>query len=395
MVPVFYFIGDSNRLSQTRIRNSHSCTTFVPSHQNEHSMKRTLLSFASLTIMAGFATGQYAIPSTQAPVIGDVDIQIVDTLANQSIDVGPAGANQSYSILDVDFDMETQTEFGDPANTQTAAEFPEADITIDFGFGPAFIDATDQMMEIIGSEFTDFNGNTQAIHWEDPQTIIEFPGEFESSFTDTGKFQATFYIGQTFQGITIDSGRINYEAHLAYGYDGYGTLETPIAQFNNVLRQRVEERIQQGFEVCIQRPIIGGCDWQSAATLGFPPTDETTVSYSWYNAESKFPLAEVTLNETEDTVLTVEINNDPAIGTGIGSEVLPNGAVYPNPVTDRLHMRNIDVASLSIRDLSGREVLVTTSVRNSVDVSSLRAGSYILHLITTDGEQWHTTLIKQ
>ncbi len=64
---------------------------------------------------------------------------------------------------------------------------------------------------------------------------------------------------------------------------------------------------------------------------------------------------------------------------------LANLSVYPNPVTDKL---NVDykenISNLTVYDLSGRSVksLTTNNDNNSIDVSGLTSGTYLLKIET-------------
>lgn len=79
---------------------------------------------------------------------------------------------------------------------------------------------------------------------------------------------------------------------------------------------------------------------------------------------------------------------------GITSYERHNGLVYPNPVTDELHLSLQEISRLEIHDQMGRLILSETSPNSQVNVSSLRQGVYIV-TIFTGNERYTETFIKQ
>ena len=70
--------------------------------------------------------------------------------------------------------------------------------------------------------------------------------------------------------------------------------------------------------------------------------------------------------------------------------------VYPNPVTDLLHfVENQQIKRVSFYDTSGR--LVKTSItegKNSIDVSTLEKGTYVVEYELTEGSTSYDKIIK-
>ncbi|SEM58937.1 Por secretion system C-terminal sorting domain-containing protein [Chitinophaga rupis] len=68
----------------------------------------------------------------------------------------------------------------------------------------------------------------------------------------------------------------------------------------------------------------------------------------------------------------------------------------PNPVTEQLHLRNNDkVRALSIYDISGHQVMKVKSPGNTISVSSLTPGVYIITIDRKDGVQKQVKILKQ
>ena len=70
--------------------------------------------------------------------------------------------------------------------------------------------------------------------------------------------------------------------------------------------------------------------------------------------------------------------------------------VYPNPVTDLLHFgENGTIKKVSFYDITGRMVKTTlTEGKNSIDVSTLKKGTYVVEYELTDGSTSYDKIIK-
>lgn len=70
--------------------------------------------------------------------------------------------------------------------------------------------------------------------------------------------------------------------------------------------------------------------------------------------------------------------------------------VYPNPVTDMLHFGdNGTIKKVSFYDITGRMVKTTlTEGKNSIDVSTLKKGTYVVEYELTDGSTSYDKIIK-
>ena len=80
--------------------------------------------------------------------------------------------------------------------------------------------------------------------------------------------------------------------------------------------------------------------------------------------------------------------------TGISQHSIDNDIrVYPNPVADVLYVETNDVVKLTVSSLSGSVVLSEENV-NSIDVSSLPVGIYLV-TIQTDDKVQTTRIIKK
>ena len=106
----------------------------------------------------------------------------------------------------------------------------------------------------------------------------------------------------------------------------------------------------------------------------------------------------------------VDIINNPEINTtihvaegetlSIEDSFIKDLVVYPNPTKNVLILNSsldINQAVVSVFDMAGRRVLnyKISGSNNSVDVSNLNPGEYILRIITQDQQIGSTKFIKQ
>jgi hypothetical protein len=80
---------------------------------------------------------------------------------------------------------------------------------------------------------------------------------------------------------------------------------------------------------------------------------------------------------------------------GVEDLSIKDFGLYPNPVKDVLHIRTEhDIASVKILTLLGQEVLNENNFSNSINVSSLKYGNYLVVITTTDGRVTVGKVIK-
>ncbi len=81
--------------------------------------------------------------------------------------------------------------------------------------------------------------------------------------------------------------------------------------------------------------------------------------------------------------------------SGLHEAKLSPMSIAPNPAADYVSIAGIDVQQVSVCDLSGRNVLMVQSTQNTVDVSSLASGTYIMHVVDKAGKRYAHKLVKK
>lgn len=356
-------------------------------------MKKLLLLLAAFT---GYSTmAQYQVTTANVPVINDVNITATDTMPNESITAGMSGTGQTYNVADVDLDIESSIFFEDPANSPEAAmEFPEAEVSFDFGLGQVYAVSRNDRFNIIGIEVVNpADGSTQNERWDNPLSLLRFPYGFGDSYQDTGHFRSTFAIDQNFMGVQIDSGRIDVTIEVDALVDGAGEFNGINGTFQNVIRERQEVTTITVIEICVSFLPGFPCEFQDASDFGFGGGTEKTVEYYYYGPQNKFPYAQLTYNEAEDTLQEVIINIDDFEPNSITEVKKLGNKVYPNPATNVLYVNSNSTAIVTVMDLSGR-TLINTVGNKSINIESLKKGAYII-TIKEDNVVYSGQLLKQ
>ena len=73
-------------------------------------------------------------------------------------------------------------------------------------------------------------------------------------------------------------------------------------------------------------------------------------------------------------------------------------SIYPNPVKDQLCLSFAEgnaPESVELYDLQGRLVGMKRNNMETIDMSAMPAGVYVIHVITTDGMNYHNRVIKE
>jgi len=104
-----------------------------------------------------------------------------------------------------------------------------------------------------------------------------------------------------------------------------------------------------------------------------------------YEFEDEFPLEGVTYYRLRQ----VDFDGSTAFSRVVRVERAFSGiTAFPNPASDRLFVRGANPSSaVVVLDLNGRQVKQVAQVADGIDVSTLRAGTYLLRVTTTTGTE--------
>jgi hypothetical protein len=355
-------------------------------------MKKT---FTILMITyCGYVMAQPTINSTVFPVPGNSITYI--NVDPASLSPGNAGANQTWNFSAVTPTAPAQTiNHVLPASTPYSASHPGSTVceVIPNGagnFAYTYYVSNSSVTNLKGISFIS-SGNTINFIYTNTQKVLEYPFNYNSSFTDN--FVASYTLVST--GITITNYRTGTETVT---YDGYGTLQLPSATtFNNVARVKIIQDITDSavYTGVPLPPIINNFsgtthNWIATGVNGklaqFTLSFDTTVSSqnpTTYNSYARYQTASTGLMET-------------------GAPV--NVLASPNPASDftTLTINNAanGIAELTVTDMNGRLVrkvdlnfIHPDNNHIQVDMSDFAQGIYNLK-VTQEQNIWNSKVVR-
>lgn len=348
-------------------------------------MKKVLLfPVALLAALSLFA--QPTLQNNVFPDIGDVATTASgDTL---NIEPGNAGANQTWDFTNLHIQtgtVATQAVYVAVEGTPYAASFPTANIAVKINEGTTAVYSYARKET---GQFSSLGTGTDGFlqTYTDPEIVLKAPLNFNGSFEDDYAY-------------TTDAGNdlfLYTEGSQTLTYDAYGTLKTPLGNFNNAIRTKsvssqVDSATISGF-VIINHTNSITYDWLVANQAG----PVVSISYTSSISETRIPGIDTTITETP---LTKSVSYISAAATSVFSAPtalsgLSITALGPNPAVDQLTLRfdaenSGQALRVLITDATGKEVenqsIRTVAGENtwSLPVGRLAAGNYFLTL--TDG----------
>ena len=168
------------------------------------------------------------------PIPSKVIYQSNDTMP--TIAVGAAGTGQTWNFTAVVahiFDTSMVIPYASAPNSA----FSTANTVVEQQGAQSFygylLNTPSSMTFLGGSGLVDIAGNGNPIQINQISTpaevLFNFPTVYNSTFTNNYETNAKFYIGQTIQGITIDSIHQKSEIQKTFLVDAWGSLTTPLA----------------------------------------------------------------------------------------------------------------------------------------------------------------------
>gem|GEM_PF-3596574 len=268
-------------------------------------MKKTVLFLSTLVVLAWACKKDdepepnptptptpYQITSSDMPNAGDEFYMPVYTLVqNDTFTIGGAPGQSLvwvYNPIPFTTQVDTTT-FGSPSNHPDGAFFTGANLYIDSHDGTfMFLDKQSDRVDITGIWMV-VNGDTLKGNLSDKYTVMKFPMQYGSTFTDSGF--VTINSTYLYQGQTLPA---KYEASFKVisNCNGEGNITIPLGSFK-CLREKRTEYTSFKFSVQVLT------QWTQ-----FFSTADTTYSYTFHSKDKKWDIAKLT-TDISDKVLTL------------------------------------------------------------------------------------------
>lgn len=345
-------------------------------------MKKILLTI-SLAVALNYSLSQ-TINSTNVVNLGDTVYNAIDV--SPSINLGTAGTGNNWNFSTLLINSRDTVVFLHPYSISCASStYPTATHSFMQDTNRAFLSRTTASLELIGLS----NGSI-CVASQDPETIIEFPSVYTSTFMDTAK-TTTVVTGASVGQPLADSVKLISVTHIESDFNASGSLTTPLGIFT-CIRQELERRTMT--DIYAKGALTGG-----VYTLLRSESD-TSISHQYWSdaANAKFPLVSYEIDNSGN--LTGSVTWTYKFGANafasIEENVTKNLAVFPNPTTNQLTVDTEDkILEVVIIDITGKTVYSSTDVlRNTLDVSFLENGVYVIS-IKTDNYLSTTKFIKE
>lgn len=326
-------------------------------------MKKQLLLLLSLSVFLGYS---------QAPIANyesdDGSKFAITDLATSTVDNSPTGANATWNFTGLVKDSETVDSYDNPT-AQELIDYPNTTYVF-----------TATRNGVSGKIFSEDNAGAISITGvEGEGLILEYSDVAQGGNALIGTFPLSFGTAATVDNV---AGNFTYVPFNIMGtfigtitseVDAYGTLTvsgTDIIPFSGSVTRL---KVVQDLDMSVANGNIN------------------QITYNYYD--------DITGNlvfRTSTLAITSAIINDTTVVTeslieivlGVSEKNVSDLNIFPNPVKNQLNIsfyNNVKIKSILAYDLSGRQVISIEENTNSVDVSQLKPGLYILNVITNKG----------
>lgn len=293
----------------------------------------------------------------------------------------------------------------DPTTFDETGVFPEATCAYvdEFMGGLAFMRLTDNEAELLGF-FIDLDVTIADLKFDQPLSMYSFPIEYEDEFSSqtAGRKKLPFSVLQPILGsqyallaMQFDSIMIDINVDFLSKFDEFGTMvfQGPKVLNGDFSYLRENQRVISTIDMFLRSKLSQTYVQFNQTLLGtlvpdaFPMID-TACTYLYWTNDKKYPMTELVLNTSLDSVTNISLRYDPLNTVGIGCinvSKLLNGIVYPNPTSDFVNfgLENYLGCELQVYTIDGS--LINKQMINEetlkLDVSSYKSGNYFYKVL--------------
>ena len=210
-------------------------------------------------------------------------------------------------------------------------------------------------------------------------TAFEYPISYNDSYNDHWEY-IMYNINDGYYFVR-DSAYTIVEA------DAYGTITTPLGEFQNTLRLK-----RTTISYFWMRVEPGG-EW-------IPNEPTTDIEYSWFTPNIKVPVMIILEYEGMNSY-NVRYLMEYNFNTGIVQQSNHHLSIFPNPTTDFAKIKTkMPIQQIQLYNLYGQQIDGISTQTNSllqeliIDLSDYQNGVYLLELIYENGEKTSRKIIK-
>ncbi|MCL5128772.1 T9SS type A sorting domain-containing protein [Algibacter sp. L4_22] len=291
--------------------------------------------------------------------------------SSPEINQGSVGTNTTWTFNLAYNNYSTSDELT-IATTQEVANYPGATNVLTTSnstesVGQLFLKKSGNIVEFVGAE-----SNGLKLIYTDPGVLGNFPLSFSDSHTDAISGNYVFdNDGTTYNGF--------FSGNLSTEVDGYGILNVDINGLASGNFSKSVTRLK-----VFQSVILSYSIFTNAVSVD-------QISYYYYAANGDLVFRTSTIDITGSLITdssSTFIESLTTSSLGIDDQKLNqvDFTILPNPVNNELNIGvQADIESISIVDLSGRQVLKVKTNEKVLAVNQLKSGLYIVNIITNKG----------
>lgn len=274
-------------------------------------MKKTILSAFSF-LFTFVLTAQITITQADYGVAGDSIVVGYDDLPPAGLSVGGSGM-QTWDFTTLALSNINTLKFEDPANTLSAAFFPNADLAIERQADTIFFQSNASAFSIDGITGDGFGlGVPIRADFDPNSTQNQFPANMNDVYGDTAIFDTIVGCDALGFGAFCDSARIKRKLIGTSEIDAYGDIQTPGGSFS-VLRQYFREFNQD--TVWLKAPIVG---WTV-----FTDSQSIIHNYRWLANGEDWPVLSAVADAQNGNIVSAEYKVGDQVLAFVDAEIDP------------------------------------------------------------------------
>lgn len=242
----------------------------------------------------------------------------------------------------------------------------------------SFVDANSNEVKLLGNTGDSLSAGP-GFH---PRYLV-FPLKYGDTWADSNRTSDS-YPGSDF-GAPFDSIKVDVYILLTYSCDGQGMLILPI---DSAEALRIKQDVYYEYDVKGYQQGIGWFPIQNGS--------DGSVSYTFYNAEGGHYAASVNPKTDQPNMGEIIYRSSNILSVRRPIE-LEHTLLYPNPTANTFQLEAKQAGNLQVMDIQGKMVKTAVALQegtNTIDISTLPTGQYVVMIRYADGTQSNSRIVK-
>lgn len=301
---------------------------------------------------------------------------------NPTISINNTGANVLYDFSQLVSEISYQYEIVLPTTSPFGPILPGNRVFVFNGGdnGATYYTKFDGMLLSNGNVMPDeSNPENIFIEKHEPaERVASFPLQYGQQYSGTTANENTFYAGFDFgDGMIVDSIRIRRVREYDYHFDGWGTLKTPVNEYD-VLRQKSHSKVNDAVDLFLRDTQ----EW----IVDENGTENEFIEYTFWATGQSFPVVKI-FDDFADGVLeeVTWISELPNSSNNLASNDFEID-VFPNPSKGIITISSKSnlINNWILFDLNGKLIKKGSlnSNQETINLSELPKGIYNLKLVS-------------